>query len=102
MPTGSSGHGSVGSKRLVLLSRGVACDALASSHSCSGAVNEGKLATVDTRNRDESEAGHAYVANESDAIVKKIDSGVNKVDKQVNKVDERVNIVDTSVNNSDS
>ena len=46
MPTGSSGHGSVRSKRLVLLSRSVARDVLASSHSCSLAVNEGKLATL--------------------------------------------------------
>ncbi len=46
MPTDSSGHGSVRSKRLVLLSRGVAGEALASSHSCSLAVKEGKLATL--------------------------------------------------------
>ena len=62
----------------------------------------GQIGDVDIRNRDDSEAGHADVANESDGIVTKIDSGVNKVDKQVNKGDERLNIVDTLVNNSDS
>ncbi len=67
-----------------------------------GGRQRGQIGDVDTRNRDDSEAGHAYVVNESDAIVKKIDSGVNKVDKQVNKVDRRVNIVDILVNNNDS
>ncbi len=47
----------------------------------------GQIGDLDARNRDDSEAGHAVVANESDVIVKKIDSGVNKVDKRVNKVD---------------
>ena len=47
----------------------------------------GQIGDVDTRNRDDPEAGLAGVANESHAIVKKIDSRVNKVDKKVNKGD---------------